>query len=141
MARDFPVYSADTTLGWRVVIRITREQGERMVEQGSAYRVEDSFGKHIGYQKAGAPQVSDKALPSLASSASITARESEANAGVCGESLTENMREDKRVNRLHSRTGKVLPAEDMVERARAKVAAFNPRTWRDSMPDVKAKRQ
>jgi hypothetical protein len=124
MARDFPVYSADTTLGWRVARRISYQRGETMVSAGRMHRVEDQFGRHIGYQMGGRKQPSDNDLPSLASSASITAHECEANAGVLGKSVTATMSEHKRVHRLHPRSGKLLPAEDFIERAQGKVAAY-----------------
>lgn len=121
MARDYPLYSNNTTLGWSIVRRISYDRAESLVSNRRMRRVVDGFGAHLGYQMLGE---TDKHLPSRGhSSCAITALESEANAGVFGPSLTIAMCEEKRIHRLHSKTGKCLRAEDFIELAQAKVNA------------------
>jgi hypothetical protein len=121
MARKLRLYAAPTDNGWRIIKRVAFELGEAMVAADAATRVFDEFNKHVGYKLVD-PQTHEASLPERTSSASITARESLASAGVCGKSVTKAMREEQRVTRVHSQSGKKLPAEDFIELAQEKVA-------------------
>jgi hypothetical protein len=119
MARKFPLYSNYTALGWRVVKRISFDVGEASVSVGALVHVFDSFGAHHGYQLA--DDSPDKSVPSDSSNGALTEWESAANAGLFGISATKNLREEQRVQRKDPKTHKVLPAEDFIELAEAKV--------------------
>ncbi len=98
---------------------VSGAQGEEMMAQGKWRDVYDEAGNHIGYQVI-ANYKSDSEILSGSTSISITVRECELNAGLRGKSHTAGMSEEKRMSR-RSASGKVLPPEDAVERARAKV--------------------
>lgn len=114
-----PLYDGDTTLGWRVTRAIPVERGERMVAQGVARAVVDEFGRMLGYQWAKPRET--VAPESAPSPVSLTARAMQANAGAMGESRTATMGERRKTERVHPRSGRRLPPEDYVERARNKV--------------------
>lgn len=136
MAREYLLYGSNTTLGWNVVRRISFERGETLTRLHKVHRVYDDFGAHAGYQMVDETKLYDTLLPSReGSSAAITARESEANSGVCGESATADLPERKRIHRLHTVTGKLLPAEDFIERAQCKVAMQTSTANHDSRGD------
>jgi hypothetical protein len=125
-AFTFYLYPADTTLGWRVIRRVTAAQGVAKLAAGQWREVFDEYGNHWGYQVV-ANFRTDQELPSGASSSSITVREMLLNAGVFfpnGKSRTAGMTEDKRISRKHPISGKKLAPEDAVERARAKVSQW-----------------
>jgi hypothetical protein len=120
-SRNFLLFPARTTLGWRVIRRVSFCEGETRVRTGDWRRVLDSVSRdHVGYQVC-APEMSrgDYEIPSAFSPASITAREAQINAGLMGESRTARLSEDKRAER------RVM--EDRVERVRAKVVEFGRR--------------
>lgn len=119
--KRFLCYSANTTLGWRVVRMESFEKGERMVELGSWRRVHDAInGNHIGYQPLSAEsQRGDRDLQSQASSSSISAGEMMINAFTGfedGRSRTAHLCEKDRAARH-------VP-EDRVERVQCKVLVF-----------------
>jgi len=89
----------------------------------------DEFGRFQGYLLVEALPPTDEKLPSLISSASISANEVLANAGVLGRSRTASLSEEDRITRRHPKTGRPMPAEDFVERAQEKV-----RLWTQPAP-------
>jgi hypothetical protein len=105
-------------------VRLTdRAEGDAKVASGIWDRVHDEDGKLVGYQPLDASP-SDEQLPSQNSNPCISMGEMQANAGVCfarGKSRTENMPEAKRLGRKHPLTGRLLPAEDFIERSIEKV--------------------
>jgi hypothetical protein len=119
MADAFPLYSSYTALGWRKVKYIDFAGAEAAVATGALVRVYDGLGAHHGYQLVDNPGITW--IPSEDSTAAITARESAANAGLCGASATEHLPEEKRLHREDRHTHKPLPAEDFIELAQAKV--------------------
>lgn len=126
---DFLLFDRNTTLGWRVTRRIGYEQGEKLWATGHARRVNDCNGQHIGYQLIQQDKQSD-GLPSLLGPVMLTAREMDLIAGTnfkYGKSRTARMSEAERITRLHPLTRRMLPPEDPVERAQAKLKAFVPR--------------
>lgn len=102
----------------------------QMVNEGLLRRIFNQRGMLIGFQeiRRGDPDDRDvKLTTGLHVCAAISARENELNAGTAfraGASRTAKMSEVQRGQRIHSKTGDVLPAEDSVERAVAKVAAW-----------------
>lgn len=120
------LYGAHTTLGWRIVRSIQFEEGERRVACGAFRRVHDSVtGKLLGYQVVGTAEArGDRDLPSMASPAAISAREMQANAGELGRSRTRGLAEEDRLSRRDQKNGRLLPAEDFVERTVAKIRVF-----------------
>lgn len=119
----FYLYPADTTLGWRVIRRVTLACGTYKAISGQWREVHDEHGNHWGYQVV-ANFKTDAELPSGASSSSITVREMELNAFTVlkyGKSQTAGMSEDDRISRRHYKSGRKLAPEDAVERAVAKV--------------------
>lgn len=126
---NYLLFAAETTLGWRVVRRVSGAQGEEMLARGQWRDVYDASGNHIGYQVI-ASYKTDLEILSGSSSCSITAREIELNAGLRGRSRTAGMSEEQRISRRAPRTGSPLPPEDAIERAIAKVKEW-PRSHRD----------
>jgi hypothetical protein len=119
-AHSLNLYPADVTLGWRVIRRVSQARGERKLALGEWREVHDEYGNLQGYQVL-ATFKTDLDLPSGASSTSITVSECELNAGLRGKSRTYGLDEDERLSRRNQQTGKALPPEDAIERARAKV--------------------
>lgn len=113
--------SSNDERGWRVTRTIKRDVAERQVADGLMSRVHDTAGNVVGYQLAEGPNTSDRPARSGASSLSIAARESKANAGLDGSSRTKHLSEEQRINRVHPKSGKLLEPEDAVERAEVKV--------------------
>lgn len=96
--------------------------GEAMVAAGKLRRIVDDAGRHIGYQPASAapePKPSERL-----DAASITRAEIEANAGLRGKSRTRGLPERLRTERVHPKSGRLMPEEDFVERAQRKVEAW-----------------
>jgi hypothetical protein len=125
-SNSFPLYAAETTLGWRVVRQIPLAEAERKVELGVFVRVYNEQFECVGYQVIDS-RPTDEKLPSRQSSSSISASEIQANALVIfpgGSSRTERMSEERRVSRRHPISGNALPAEDFVELATGKVRAW-----------------
>lgn len=113
------LYSGNTTLGWRILRKVYPHEGQRGVERGIMREVYDSInGNLLGYQViASADRRGDQDLPSLASTASISQREMQINAGEMGKSRTVGLREADRV---------ALPVpEDRIERVQQKVLVFS----------------
>jgi len=119
------LFKPNATLGWSVSRRIAKAEGERGVERGSFRRVYDAITNGLlGYQMIGtAEQRGDQDISSQPSSASISMREVLANAGLMGASRTQGRAEDERARR-DERTGRLLPMEDFIERAAAKVRVY-----------------
>lgn len=127
--RQFLVFGPDTAQGWRVTRQISYADGVELVKAGKFRRVTSADGRLIGFQPIPRGFVDgDVKLPArLASCSAISARESMSNAGTAfagGRSRTENMTEEQRLCRVHSKTGDLLGAEDAIERAVAKVNAW-----------------
>src|SRR6185437_11077346 len=121
--REFGVYPANTTLGWSIIRRVSFDKGESKVAAGVWRRVNDSTGNHIGYQMVGAAGRVDRDLPSRPQPVSITAEQSEKNAGaafVLGQSRTVGMSEERRMERV----ARKLDPEDAMERLQMKIAVF-----------------
>ncbi len=116
---ELNLYPANTTLGWRVIGTTTSQRAAAKLARGEWREVYDDSGNLLGYQIL-ATFSTDKDLPSGESSSSITASESQLNAGVVGVSHTEGLSEDERVSR-RNKWQHALPPEDAVERAREKV--------------------
>jgi hypothetical protein len=112
------LYGANTTLGWRILRTIYPREGERGVERGTMREVYDEITGHLlGYQVLGAGELrGDQDLPSLTSTAAISQREMQINAGELGRSHTAGLREQDRIERR-------VP-EDRVERVQRKVFVF-----------------
>lgn len=124
--QEFILFRATSSLGWAISKRISYDKGERLVDQRVARRVDDEYGKHIGYQPCEPSEAKDDA-PVVRSSPAISQGEILANAGTAfrlGGSRTAKMSEAMRISRTHPRSGKLLPAEDRIERAVAKVKAW-----------------
>lgn len=123
---DLWLFAENITLGWKVLYRIGAAQGERRVAQGTAQRVNDPTGKHIGYQFC-------SPLPegvARRSSAVLSRGETELLAGSGfsrGGSITARLTESGkqlRVERIRLDCNRIVPAEDAVEMAQVKRAAF-----------------
>jgi hypothetical protein len=122
----YSIFHTETTLGWRVIRMCNLAKGQQKVACGEWREVHDpNTGELIGFQPVTPAEArGDRDLPSLASCASISMREMQANAGELGRSRTAGMLEEDRVSRRDPRNGTLLPAEDFVERTRAKVRVF-----------------
>lgn len=117
------IFPPDTTLGWRVVGRVSSAVGDKKVANGEWRRVNNELGEHVGYQALATFQT-DKDLPSTPSSCSITVRQVELIAGTAfkhGKSRTLGMPEEKKICRRNPKSGRALPPEDAVELALAKM--------------------
>jgi hypothetical protein len=126
--KRFYVYHPNTSLGWRIVRRVAFAEGEGNVSDGRWRQIFNDAGLHIGYQPiAESSRQSSTLVASRVDPTSLTARESNINAGTAfrgGHSRTAHLPERLRESRIHSLTGKVLPAEDAVERVTAKITAY-----------------
>ena len=126
----FLLFDGNTALGWRVTRRISQDDGERMIETGHARHVNDCNGQHIGYQMQQPAPVKNGEVSARATPAVLSSREMDLIAGRAfqnGKSRTERLSEVQRITRVHPFTHKLLPPEDEVERAAAKLKAFTPR--------------
>lgn len=122
---EFLLFNPYTDVGWRVVRRIGFHRGERMVDLGAAVKVLDDFGNHVGYKLRGSSEPGTPVVEASGStSIALDARESMANAGLFGGSRTESMSEERKLSRIHPRSGRFLAPEDMVERAQGKVRVY-----------------
>jgi hypothetical protein len=122
-SRRLPLYAAETLLGWRVIRWISRIKGSDMVAQGFARDVHDEQFNHIGFQLMPTRQMEQQQL-SMHTSTGLVPRDVMLNAGTQfkhGKSRTAGMTEDQRLHRTHPTTGKLLPPEDAVELAQARV--------------------
>lgn len=109
--------------------RISKADGERMIETGHARHVNDCNGEHIGYQMQ-QPAPVKNGVPAKPTPALLSAREMDLIAGRAfahGGSRTSKMSEVQRLTRVHPLSRRVLPPEDEVERAVAKLHALTPR--------------
>ena len=133
-SKRFPVYAAETLLGWRVMRYVLFVRGEDMVAAGKWREVYDEQNNHIGFQEMPGRQRDEQKL-SMQSSTGLVAHDIVLNAGRAfkgGKSRTVGLTEDQRLNRVHGQTGKPLPPEDAVELVEAKV-----RIW----PELKDDKQ
>ncbi len=115
-------YSA---LGWRVIRQIDMDDAADRILAGTAREIFDkATGRLKGIELAdGAPK--DENIPSGdRTPCALSAREMRFAAGLYGESLTERMSEERRVGRVHPASGRMLPAEDEVERVREKLKLY-----------------
>ena len=118
---DFQLFSSDVALGWRVIRRVAFAYGEQRCARGEFRRVYDEFRNHIGYQPV---QRQDATVNSDPSRAALGVPEMKANAGLMGRSRTKGLRPEDRVGRVHPKSGRLLPAEDFVERAQELVKLY-----------------
>lgn len=124
------LFDGNTALGWRVTRRISQIDGERMVSTGHARHVNDTNGQHIGYQMQQPAPVKNGEVSAKPTPAVLTVHEMDLIAGRAfarGRSRTARMNEVQRLTRVHPLTRKLLPPEDEIERAEAKLRAFTPR--------------
>jgi hypothetical protein len=121
--RCIDVYSADTSLGWRVVRQVTALYAFQRVVEGKWRELFDSIGNFYGVQVVPAAKT-DQELPSGTSATTITARDAQLFAGLGGKSQTIGRSEDFRLTRSSRVTCKALPPEDHIERVMAKVAQW-----------------
>lgn len=118
---EFKLFDTNTTLGWKVIRRISEDHGEDMVLRRKARHVVNSEGKHIGYQMyESALRPTPVVQDSKPSCTSISKREMEANAGLFGLSRTASMSEAQRIKRV----ARGRPEMDLVEAARVKLDAY-----------------
>lgn len=100
-----------------------------MIATGHARPVNDHNGLHVGYQMQ-QPAPVKNGVPAKPTPALLSSREMDLIAGQAfahGKSRTHGRSELVRLTRTHPWTGKLLPAEDEVERAVAKLLALTPR--------------
>jgi hypothetical protein len=127
---DFVLYDSDISLGYRVNGRISFDCGERMELAGRAVRVyEDVSGKHVGWQKVaerpktgGAPA---DPTPELMCEAEMHLVAGQAFVHSRSRTMRLHMNDPRRLTRVWN--GKLLPPEDDVERAVAKLQCLTPR--------------
>lgn len=119
---DFLLYSADISAGWRVLQRVSYAYGEHRCKLGEFCRVFDEFHRLVGYQAVEARH--DATATNGPSRAALGEPEMMANAGLMGRSRTAGLREMDRVGRHHPKSGRLLPEEDFIERAKALVKAY-----------------
>lgn len=119
----YKLFSTNTTLGWKVINRISAEKGEEMVRNRMGRQVLNTEKKLIGYQMFDStlkpvPVITD----SLPSSTVLSRAETEAVVGLRGESRTAGMGEIQRIKRIAEGRRDM----DLVESSCAKFAAFIP---------------
>jgi hypothetical protein len=122
------VYSPWTNLGWRVTHNIDVAKGEAKVRLGVFRHVYDELGKLLGYQPVVQVTAPQDSTFSDASRAALGCAEMRANAGLMGRSRTARLSEIDKQCRLDERTGKLLPAEDFVERVQVLVREIYPQS-------------
>lgn len=136
---SFLLFDGNIALGWRVTRRISQADGDRMVVTGHARLVNDHNGQHIGYQmQQPSPMVKNGGAIANPTPVMLTVREMDLLAGRgfrFGRSRTEGMNEAQRLTRVHPFTRKLLPPEDEIERAAAKLQAFTPRHLQAAVAD------
>jgi hypothetical protein len=117
--KDLHLYSAETVLGWRVVRRVSLAQGLKKEEAGVWRRVlEAGTGQLMGFQMVGSNAARvDRDIPTIHSSAAITAREMGLNVE---HSRTMGMDEERRDERVAAG----LAPEDAAERVQCKVMVY-----------------
>jgi hypothetical protein len=121
--RCVDVYAADTSLGWRIVRKVSAILAYNKVVEGKWVEIFDDIGNFYGV-KVVASVTSDQELPSGTSATTITARDAMLQAGLGGRSQTIGRSEDYRITRYSRVTCKALPPEDRIERVMAKVAQW-----------------
>ena len=139
-SQEFLLYDSqsDNVRGWSVTRRIGYKAGEQMELAGRAERVHDEMtGQHVGWRVCEERPVSDgMEISSDPTLALMSVYEMELVSGVRGKSRTAGMdlNDSRRLMRV-TLTGKPLPAEDAVERARAKLAEVGstPRPGADAL--------
>jgi hypothetical protein len=122
-AARYDLYPPTTTLGWRVVRKVTAAEVDDALIRGLWREVYDERGNFAGYQIK--PNFkSDDDLPPGWSLCSISVNQMDLNAGTVfrnGKSRTAGLPEDERVTRRDRETNHALPPEDAVELAVEKV--------------------
>lgn len=118
----FPLWLPETKKQWRVAREVSFASGEAKCASGEWGRVRDAHDNLAGYQVLASSFKSEESLPCGATSTSISVRELLMSAGCFGKSRTMRMTEEQRLAR-HAPFDpeKLLPPEDAVERAIAKV--------------------
>jgi hypothetical protein len=126
MVNRYDLYPPTTTLGWRVIRKVTAAEVDDALARSLWREVYNELGNFAGYQIKPNFQTDDD-LPTGWSSrpigVTVTISEMDLNAGTKfkrGKSRTLGQSEDKRIARK-SAVGKALPPEDAVERAIEKV--------------------
>jgi hypothetical protein len=122
----FPLYAAETLLGWSVISWVKISKGSDMVALGIWREVYDEQNNHVGFQFMPGRQSEQEKL-SMQSSTGLVAKDIVLNAGRAfkgGKSRTSGLTENQRINRTHGKTGKLLPPEDAVELVEAKVRIY-----------------
>ena len=128
-SNNFDLYPSNTSLGWRVVRKVTYAKGMEKCALGLWRKVYDEQHNHVGFQ-IGAYDDCSNVVGSRPTPTAIARFEMEINA--LSKSRTAHLCEDQRVSRSNRQTGKALPPEDRAERVQAKV-----RVW----PEVEARKQ
>ena len=124
--RQFPLWSSDISLGWKILRYVTFSAGAKNAAAGIWRAVfTEVEGKHIGYQIACTAncglEPESRSTPTY-----ISAREMMMYAGRAfggGKSKTEGLSEAERAAR-RGKFGRILPLEDAVERVTAKVRSW-----------------
>jgi hypothetical protein len=130
---EFYIYEDISALNCRRTRRISYDRGETLALNGHAIRCYTPAGVHVGYELVQqVTYVKNGAIGSRPRPSMLTARDMELIAGLYGESKTENMPESQRVTRVHPVTRRILPPEDDIERAKAKLEEFTPQHLRDA---------
>lgn len=93
-----------------------------MVEKGLWRRVVNEVGQLIGYQPVAAEPKT--IMPSDGSRAALGAAETKAIAGLMGKSRTAGLSDAQRRERIHPKSGRLLPEEDFIERAQKLEKAY-----------------
>lgn len=132
---SYRLYGFSTTLQSSIVGLISRKTGERMVRRGLVEEGVDLDGATPCFRKLQPERGAKKSVPvvefaidSDESSAAFSQAEVMAIAGTGfrnGRSRTARMTDEQRAARVNLRTGRKLPAEDIVEKATNKFTQWN----------------
>lgn len=117
---DFHLYSADPS--WNHIKNVSYAYGEHRCSLGEWHRVHNGFGVHVGYRPL--EKVHDSTVSSDPSRAALGAPEMKAMAGLMGRSRTKGLRPHDREGRVHPKSGRLLAAEDFVERTEELVKMY-----------------
>lgn len=122
----YKLFSSDDSTCLSVIRRTSLKEARANTAAGIWRDRYDDDGHHIGFQIIAARELG-YLDPSEQTTASITAHELVIYAGRVfpgGKSRTAHLTEDQRYGRPKRDNGRMPPAEDVVERTEAKVAAF-----------------